>query len=86
MDFRTACRTAAEAGLRYIDVRKVGGVFSRDPRAGWPELAGIMADHNLRLGAVQSNFGKCPISGPQYDEHVRFFRSWWSRPTSSART
>jgi L-ribulose-5-phosphate 3-epimerase len=74
MDFRTACRTAAEAGLRYIDVRKVGGVFSHEiPRAGWPELAGIMADHNLRLGAVQSNFGKCPISGPQYDEHVRFF-------------
>ena len=73
MDFRTACRTA-EAGLRYIDVRKVGGVFSHEiPRAGWPELAGIMADHNLRLGAVQSNFGKCPISGPQYDEHVRFF-------------
>ena len=74
MDFRTACRTAAEAGLRYIDVRKVGGVFSHEmPRAGWPELAGVMADHNLRLGAVQSNFGKCPISGPQYDEHVRFF-------------
>ena len=73
-DFVTACRTAAAAGLKYVDVRKIGGVFSHQvPRREWPELAAVLADHGLRLGAVQSNFGKCAISGPEYDEHVRFF-------------
>ncbi|MDQ3699909.1 MAG: sugar phosphate isomerase/epimerase, partial [Chloroflexota bacterium] len=43
------------------------------PRDRWWEMATILADNNLRLGAVQSNFGKCPISGPEYDDHIRFF-------------
>jgi sugar phosphate isomerase/epimerase len=74
MDFAAACRTAAEAGLRYVDVRRLWDVFSHDvPRARWPELAAILRDHGLRLGALQSNFGKCPIDGPQYEEHRRFF-------------
>jgi sugar phosphate isomerase/epimerase len=73
-DFVVACRTAAAAGLRFVDVRKIGGVFSHQvPRERWPELATILADHGLRLGAVQSNFGKCAISGPEYEEHLRFF-------------
>ncbi len=74
MDFADACQTAAAAGLQYVDVRKVWGVFSHDvPRPRWDEMARILADNGLRLGAVQSNFGKCPLSGPEYDEHVRFF-------------
>jgi sugar phosphate isomerase/epimerase len=52
----------------------VWGVFSHEvPRERWGEMARILADNRLRLGAVQSNFGKCPLSGPEYDEHVRFF-------------
>jgi sugar phosphate isomerase/epimerase len=74
MDFAAACRTAAEAGLQYVDVRKLWGTFSHDvPRARWSEMAGILRDHGLRIGAIQSNFGKCPISGPEYDTHVSFF-------------
>jgi L-ribulose-5-phosphate 3-epimerase len=74
MDFRVACRTAAEAGLRYVDLRRVWGVFSPDvPRERWGELASILADNGLRLGALQSNFGKCPISGPEYEDHLRSF-------------
>jgi sugar phosphate isomerase/epimerase len=74
MDFADACRTAAAAGLRYVDIRRVWGVFSHEvPRERWPEMARILADAGLRIGAVQSNFGKCPLSGPGYDEHLRFF-------------
>ncbi|MGH2367948.1 MAG: sugar phosphate isomerase/epimerase family protein, partial [Chloroflexota bacterium] len=73
MDFADACRTAAEAGLQYVDIRKVWGVFSHEvPRERWGEMARILADNGLRIGAVQSNFGKCPISGPEYDAHLRF--------------
>ncbi len=74
MDFADACRTAAEAGLRYVDIRKVWGVFSHDVERGrWSELARILGDHGLRIGAIQSNFGKCAISGPEYEDHMRFF-------------
>ena len=74
VDFAEACRAAAESGLQYVDIRKVWGVFSHQvPRERWTEMDGILRDHGLRLGAVQSNFGKCPLSGPEYDEHIRFF-------------
>lgn len=74
MDFADACRTAAGAGLQYVDVRKVWGVFSHEvPRERWPEMATILKDNGLRLGAIQSNFGKCPLSGPEHEEHMRFF-------------
>ena len=74
MDFADACATAAAAGLRYVDVRKLWGTFSHDiPRERWPEMAGILGDHGLRLGAIQSNFGKCPLSGPEHEAHQRFF-------------
>jgi sugar phosphate isomerase/epimerase len=74
MDFADACRTAAEAGLRYVDIRKVWGVFSHEvPRGRWSEMASILRDHGLRIGAIQSNFGKCSISGPEYDAHIAFF-------------
>jgi sugar phosphate isomerase/epimerase len=73
-DFADACRTAAAAGLQYVDIRRLWGAFSHDiPRRRWPEMARILKDHGLRIGAIQSNFGKCPISGPEYDEHLRFF-------------
>lgn len=73
-DFADACRTAAQAGLQYVDIRRVWGVFSHEvPRPRWAEMAGILRDNGLRLGAVQSNFGKCPISGAQYEEHIGFF-------------
>jgi len=74
MDFAEACRAAAEAGLRFVDIRRLWGVFSHDvPRGRWAEMQTILKDHGLRLGAVQSNFGKCPIGGPEYDQHIGFF-------------
>jgi sugar phosphate isomerase/epimerase len=74
MDFADACRTAAGAGLQYVDTRRLWGSFSHDvPRERWGEMAAILQDNGLRIGAIQSNFGKCPISGPEYDAHVRFF-------------
>ena len=74
MDFADACRTASAAGLKYVDVRRVWGDFSHDvPRTRWSEMARILADNGLRIGAIQSNFGKCPLSGPEHDAHLRFF-------------
>jgi L-ribulose-5-phosphate 3-epimerase len=74
MDFVEACQTAAGAGLQYVDIRKVWGVFLHEvPRSRWGELRRILADHRLRVGAVQSNFGKCPISGAEYEAHIAFF-------------
>jgi sugar phosphate isomerase/epimerase len=74
MDFADACQTAAGAGLQYVDIRRVWGSFSHDiPRERWSEMARILADNGLRIGAIQSNFGKCPLSGPEYDQHIRFF-------------
>jgi sugar phosphate isomerase/epimerase len=74
MDFAEACRLASAAGLQYVDIRRVWGVFSHEvPRARWSEMGTILSDHGLRIGVVQSNFGKCPISGPEYEAHVGFF-------------
>ncbi|HEV2121477.1 MAG TPA: hypothetical protein VGW38_01720, partial [Chloroflexota bacterium] len=62
MDFADACATASAAGLQYVDIRKLWGGFSHEvPKARWPEMAHILADHGLRIGAIQSNFGKCAI-------------------------
>jgi sugar phosphate isomerase/epimerase len=74
MDFVEACAAAAGAGLQYVDVRKLWGMFSHDvPRERWPEMVQILADHGLRLGAIQSNFGKCSLTGPEYEKHIQFF-------------
>lgn len=72
-DFGEAARTAAAAGLRRVDVRKAWGVFSHElPKTKWSEMAAILRDHGLRMGAIQSNFGKCPIEGDGYREHMAF--------------
>lgn len=72
-DFGEAARTAAAAGLRRVDVRKAWGVFSHElPKSKWSEMAAILRDHGLRMGAIQSNFGKCPIEGDGYREHMAF--------------
>lgn len=74
LDFEDACATAAQAGLRFVDVRKLWNGFSHDvPRERWAEMARLLAAHQLQLGAIQSNFGKCDISGPEYDSHMAFF-------------
>ena len=74
LDFADACATAAAAGLRYVDVRKLWNGFSHEvPRARWPEMRQILTDHGLQMGAIQSNFGKCPIEGPEYEAHLAFF-------------
>ena len=74
LDFADACATAAVAGLRFVDVRKLWNGFSHEvPRSRWPEMKQILADHGLHLGAIQSNFGKCAIEGPEYEEHIAFF-------------
>ena len=73
-DFADACATAASAGLRFVDIRKLWNGFSHEvPRERWPEMRQILADHGLQLGAIQSNFGKCAIEGPEYEAHVAFF-------------
>jgi sugar phosphate isomerase/epimerase len=49
-------------------------VFSHEvPRERWAEMASILRDNGLRIGVVQSNFGKCAISGPEYETHIGFF-------------
>ena len=74
LDFADACATAATAGLRFVDVRKLWSGFSHEvPRSRWPEMKQILSDHGLQLGAIQSNFGKCPIEGPEYEAHIAFF-------------
>jgi sugar phosphate isomerase/epimerase len=72
-DFADAVRTAAAAGLHYVDVRRAWGVFSHElPRTKWKEMAAILDENGLRTGAIQSNFGKCPLEGEGYEEHMRF--------------
>src|SRR6266542_4317839 len=74
LDFADACATAAAAGLHFVDIRKLWNGFSHEvPRERWPEMKQILADHGLRIGAIQSNFGKCAISGPEYEAHMAFF-------------
>lgn len=74
LDFAVACQTAAQAGLHYVDIRRLWDVYSHDvPRLRWAEMQTILRDHGLQLGAIQSNFGKCAISGPEYDAHIGFF-------------
>src|SRR5689334_7611752 len=74
MDFADACATASAAGLNVVVIRRVWGTFSHDvPRERWPEMAQILKDNGLRIGAIQSNFGKCAISGPEYEAHMKFF-------------
>ena len=74
LDFADACRTAAAAGLQYVDIRRLWNGFSHEiEKSRWPEMASILNDNGLRIGAIQSNFGKCPISGPEYEAHIRFF-------------
>jgi len=74
MDFADACHPASAAGLHYVDIRRVWGDFSHDvPRPRWSEMARILGNNGLRIGAIQSNFGKCAISGPEYEAHMAFF-------------
>ncbi|HEU5316834.1 MAG TPA: sugar phosphate isomerase/epimerase family protein [Chloroflexota bacterium] len=74
LDFADACATAAGAGLTFVDVRKLWGGFSHEvPKERWPEMKRILDDNGLRMGAIQSNFGKCAISGPEYEAHIAFF-------------
>ena len=74
LDFADACATAASAGLRFVDVRKLWNGFSHEvPRSRWSEMKQILGDHGLQIGAIQSNFGKCAIEGPEYDAHIAFF-------------
>lgn len=73
MDFAEAVQTAAGAGLAYVDIRRLWDSYSHDvPRERWPEMETILADHDIRIGAIQSNFGKCAIDGPEYEEHRAF--------------
>lgn len=74
LDFADACATAAGAGLRFVDVRKLWNGFSHEvPRGRWPEMRRILSDNGLEIGVIQSNFGKCALEGPEYEEHVAFF-------------
>lgn len=88
LDFADACATAAGAGLRCVDIRKLWepsraagatatsgtALFSHEvPRERWSDMKQILSDHNLQIGAIQSNFGKCAITGADYDAHIAFF-------------
>jgi sugar phosphate isomerase/epimerase len=72
-DFDDACRTAHEAGLRYVDLRNTWGtscaVMGRDD---WQRLADILTRYELQMGAIQSPFGKCALSDEDYAVHLRY--------------
>jgi sugar phosphate isomerase/epimerase len=72
-DFEEAVRTAAAAGVRYVDIRNTWGRSCAElNRDDWRKMADIMKRHDVRLGAVQSPFGKCEIAEEEYQRHLAF--------------
>lgn len=67
-DFDDAVATAAACGLRYVDLRDAWGKrwdgFDRDD---WNRMRETLRRHEMRLGCIQSQFGKCDI-GEEYEE------------------
>lgn len=72
-DFEEAVQTAAEAGLRYVDLRNAWGRSCAElGREDWQRMAAILGRYGLRLGVIQSPFGKCQIAEDDYRHHLDF--------------
>lgn len=72
-DFAEAARTAAEAGLHYVDIRNAWQRSCSELGPGdWHRIAEILRDHGLQLGVIQSPFGKCDLADDAYQQHLAF--------------
>ncbi|HVC33277.1 MAG TPA: sugar phosphate isomerase/epimerase family protein [Chloroflexota bacterium] len=72
-DFEEAVRTAADAGLTFVDLRNAWNRSCAElKRDDWQKLAEIMQRHGVRLGAIQSPFGKCDLAEDDYQRHLAF--------------
>ena len=83
-DFAEAVETAAACGLQYIDLRNAWGKqWDQYERSDWERMRTLLRDHGMRMGCIQSQFGKCDI-GEEYEtrhfpkveyliEEARFF-------------
>lgn len=72
-DWEEAVRTAAGAGLSYVDIRDTWGKScSNLEKTDWQKMAEIMKRYDVRLGAIQSPFGKCNIEEEDYSRHLAF--------------
>jgi L-ribulose-5-phosphate 3-epimerase len=72
-DFEEACRTAHEAGLRYVDIRNAWGKSCAVmDRSDWQRMAEIMQRYELRMGCIQSPFGKCDMTDEAYAVHLGY--------------
>jgi sugar phosphate isomerase/epimerase len=66
-DFEEAVATAAACGLHRIDLRNAWGKqWQQFDRQDWQRMRRIMQAHEMRMGCLQSQFGKCDI-GEEYE-------------------
>src|SRR3990172_5172111 len=72
-DWEEAVRTAAEAGLRHVDVRNTWGRSCAElTRPDWERMAEVLRRYDVRMGAIQSPFGKCELAEDEYQRHLAF--------------
>ena len=66
-DFDEAVQTAAGAGLRFVDIRNAWGKsVAHFDRADRDRMAETLRRHDVKLGVIQSPFGKCDIADEAY--------------------
>ncbi|MGI8916852.1 MAG: sugar phosphate isomerase/epimerase family protein [Chloroflexota bacterium] len=66
-DFDEAVATAAACGLQYIDLRNAWGKqWQQFDHQDWRWMRNVLQEHGLRMGCIQSQFGKCDI-GEEYE-------------------
>jgi L-ribulose-5-phosphate 3-epimerase len=66
-DFGEAATAAAACGLQYIDLRNAfGKQWNQFDREDWQTMRRLLEDNGLRMGCIQSQFGKCDI-GEEYE-------------------
>ncbi len=72
-DWEEVVRTVAEAGLGYVDIRDTWGKSCAYlDKSDWQKMAEVMKRYNVRMGAIQSPFGKCNIEEEDYKKHLAF--------------
>ncbi|HEY8742123.1 MAG TPA: sugar phosphate isomerase/epimerase family protein [Chloroflexota bacterium] len=66
-DFHEAVATAADCGLQYVDLRNAWGKqWQQFERQDWQRMLQSLQERGMRLGCIQSQFGKCDI-GEEYE-------------------
>ena len=66
-DFAEAVATAAQCGLRSIDLRDAWGKrWQQFERQDWQRMRQLLRERDMQLGCIQSQFGKCNI-GEEYE-------------------